>query len=315
MSHEVQGVSSVARRTDSHAFGLLDRRISGDSVRLATLDTICALALSFSLKSPCRAAMLGVLGDSVVKKDTPDRDPRAAAMSAERIEFSLVPFPIVQALAGSIPRPYPAVKEVPGWFRAIPSETDSPAGHAASTRTLKNCPPFLEAMTCGYILPAAADLSLSLDPAGRFHGESRDLDIVQIHSVDQVKGSPFAKLPVLKILNPWLVRTPPGYSTLFLPLLNRFEMPLVPLAGLVETDVFYREVNFPAVLSIPLGTTLNIPRGTPLVQMIPVKREEFQADFEPADAEKYGAMDLQTRDSPENYNFYKNHYWQKKAYR
>jgi hypothetical protein len=232
-------------------------------------------------------------------------------MTAERIEFSLVPFPQVQDQAVSIPRPYPAVKEVPDWFRALPSETE---GQAATSRTVKNCPPFLEAMTCGYILPAATDLVLSLDEAGEFYGQCRDLNLLQIHRADQVKGAPFEKSPVLKIMNPWLVRTPPGYSTLFLPPLNRFELPLVPLAGLVETDTFYREVNFPAILSIAPGTTLEVPRGTPLVQMIPIKREAFQAEFVATDAERYRAMDLQTRDSPENYNFYKDHYWQKKAY-
>jgi hypothetical protein len=236
-------------------------------------------------------------------------------MSAERIEFSLVPFPQVQEHAGSIPRPYPAVKAIPGWYRDMPTETDGPAGEPAMTRTVKNCIPFLEAMTCGYILSAAADMTLSLDPDGKFYGECRDLSIVEFHGAPQVKGSPFEKLPVVKIPNPWLVRTPPGYSTLFLPLLNRFEMPLLPLAGLVETDEFYREVNFPALLSIPRGHTLSIARGTPLVQMIPMRREEFQTDFVPIDAEKYNPVDLHTRDSPENHHFYRDRYWQKKAYR
>jgi hypothetical protein len=97
--------------------------------------------------------------------------------------------------------------------------------------------------------------------------------------------------------------------------LNRFQMPLFPLAGLVETDIFYREVNFPAVLTIAPGMSLTLPRGTPLVQVIPIRRDEFQSEFVPPDLEKYNAMNEQTRDLPENYNFYKDNFWRKKSYR
>ena len=236
-------------------------------------------------------------------------------MSFERIEFSLVPFPQVQEQADSIPKPYPAAKGAPRWYRDMPADRDGPEGQPSLTRTVKNCVPFLEAMTCGYVMPAAGDLSLSLDPEGRFYGECRDLCVVEFHRVEQVKGSPFENLPVVKIPNPWLVRTPPGYSTLFLPLLNNFETRIVPLAGLVDTDVFYREVNFPMLLTIPRGHTLNIARGTPLLQMIPVKREEFQIDFVPIDAEKYYPIELETHDEAGNQHFYKNTYWHKKSYR
>jgi hypothetical protein len=228
-------------------------------------------------------------------------------MSVERIEFSLI-----HGNESIFPRPYPANREIPEWFKAMPSEAEA---QGKSMRTVKNCPPFIEAMTCGYIIPLVVDLSLSRDSAGGFHGEANGANILHIHRPAQVKGAPFENLPVLKILNPWLIRTPPGYSTLFLPVLNRFQIPLFPLAGLVETDVFYREVNFPAVLTIAPGATLRLPRGTPLVQVIPIRRDEFQSEFVPPDVEKYNAMNEQTRDLPENYNFYKDNFWRKKSYR
>src|SRR5271165_5808322 len=177
----------------------------------------------------------------------------------QRIEFSLV-----HGSEDVFPRPYPANREIPQWFRDMPTESHSPGG---LTRTLKNCPPFLEAITCGYIIPLVADIRIGVDAAGGFQGDGKFAygDIVQAHAAAQQKGSPFENLPVLKILNPWLIRTPPGYSTLFLPPINRFHMPLVPLAGLVETDLFYREVNFPSILTLQRGTRVTLPRGTPLV--------------------------------------------------
>jgi hypothetical protein len=227
-----------------------------------------------------------------------------------RIEFSLIP--LVKDNAAAYPPPYPATKEIPDWFKAMPV-----VGEAQPDRILKsvkNCPPFLEAMTCGYIIPLAADIKLAVDWAGNFQGESTNVEIVHYHSASQVQGAPFEKFAVAKILNPWLIRTPPGYSTLFQPLLNRFEMRLIPLAGLVETDIFYRNVNFPAVLTIPPGTTLSLPKGTPLVQVIPIKRDDFQSAVVPADDEAFNLMHQQTIGDSENPNFYKDNYWRKKTY-
>jgi hypothetical protein len=233
-------------------------------------------------------------------------------MTVERIEFSLV-----YGKEGDFPRPYPANREIPDWFRAMPAEMEpqDTTVPGAVTRTLKNCTPFLEAMTCGYIIPLAVDIKLSVDAAGGFHGEAFPANLLHIHKPKQIPGAPFEKRHVLKILNPWLIQTPPGYSTLFLPLLNRFQLPVHPLAGLVETDLFYREVNFPCILTMPAGTALNLPRGTPLVQAIPIKRDEFQSEFVPLKTEKFVEMSLKTRDLPENYNFYKDNYWRKKVYR
>ena len=72
-------------------------------------------------------------------------------MSVERIEFSLV-----HGTEDMFPRPYPANKDIPDWYKAMPVEAEA---HGAKGGTVKNCPPFLEAMTCGYILPLAADIN------------------------------------------------------------------------------------------------------------------------------------------------------------
>jgi hypothetical protein len=237
-------------------------------------------------------------------------------MTVERIEFSLV-----RGDEGLFPPPYPANKEIPDWFKQMP--VDAPG---VPSGTVKNCPPFIEAMTCGYIIPLAADLKLSVDRAGVFQshvaadfGTSGYFDILTPHNAMQTKGAPFGNVPVMKVFNPWLIRTPPGYSTLFMQPVNRFQMLFFPLAGLVETDLFYREVNFPCVLAIQRGSTLEIPKGTPLVQAIPIKRDEFQSEFVPLDKDKYATGRATTLPEnhglyPESEGFYKNNYWRKKTY-
>jgi hypothetical protein len=242
-------------------------------------------------------------------------------MDTERVEFSLV-----HGTEGDFPRPYPANREIPDWFKSMPTEVADVA-----MGTVKSCPPFLEAMTCGYIMPLLADVSLTVDENGVFHGNGptlsgescgqfRQAQSVVMHHPSQSQGTPFGNFPVVKIFNPWLIQTPPGYSTLFLPTLNRFHMPFIPLSGLVETDLFYREVHFPAILTIARGTTLNLARGTPMVQIIPIKRADFQAEFVPLKVDKYctGRPNTLPKEHslyPDDRNFYKNNFWRKKNYR
>ena len=82
-----------------------------------------------------------------------------------------------------IPHPTPASRHVPDWFKQMP--TDYSDGG-----TLKRCPPFLEAMTAGYIIPLPDDLGLEVDSTGQFQAYS-PRPVVSGHFPDQYKGSPF----------------------------------------------------------------------------------------------------------------------------
>lgn len=164
-------------------------------------------------------------------------------MSAERIEF------ILSLDTGEeFPRPYPASKEIPEWYKSMPAECE---WQGVKAGTVKNCPPFLEALTCGYMIPLVADITLARDKTGEFHGQgpvfhdrrnfggiAKSTYMIQAHRSIQVQGSPIEQFPIVKVYNPWLIRTSPGYSTLFMAPLNRFQNYLSPLAGLVERTCY-----------------------------------------------------------------------------
>ena len=231
-------------------------------------------------------------------------------MTVERIEFTMC-----LQTEYDLPRPFPANKEFPDWYKDMPADIPG-----MQEGTVKRCPPFLDAMTCGYIIPLVADVTLSRDRNGVFHGDGpifRDRkdfcrSMVQAHLPVQVRGSPVDQFPIVKLFNPWLVRTPPGYSALFLTPQNRFQKFLYPMAGLVDTDLFYREVNVPAVLTIPPGSSVKLLRGMPLVQVIPIKRDEFQSEFVPLEVDKYEETMGTLRVEPHNY--YKDNFWRKQKY-
>ena len=69
------------------------------------------------------------------------------------------------------------------------------------------------------------------------------------HSTNQLGNKcPFTQknknLPFHKILNPWVIETPPGYSCLFLPPLNNADNRFSIIPGIVDTDTFENEINF-----------------------------------------------------------------------
>src|ERR1041384_7018642 len=91
-------------------------------------------------------------------------------MTVQRIEFALI-----HGYDADVPRPYAANREIPDWYKAMPVEHEV-AG--TPTRTVKNCVPFLDAMTCGYIIPLAYDLTVTVDAAGKFLGTASTAGVV-----------------------------------------------------------------------------------------------------------------------------------------
>jgi len=211
-----------------------------------------------------------------------------------------------------VPPPTPAVHHVPDWLRQMPAEVMTTKGSpSGENSTLKRCMPFVDAMTCGYMLPITADVQFYMPDA-------MNLDIVSPEKLvtwqnDEVfPGAPFDKRMILKFRNPWVVQTPPGYSTLFLPLLNQLTLPFTILAGLVETDTYYNEVYFPSICLMRPGQMFELKRGTPIVQAIPIKRESWTAAINPVDATRLAEAKAALK---ANTHSYRETNWEKKTYR
>src|SRR5262245_6479359 len=150
--------------------------------------------------------------------------------------MSVIEFHLAEVMRGKIPHPYPASRHIPDWFKDMPSDNESLA-------TLKKCPPFLEAMTAGYIIPAPADLRITMSDRGiTVDGK---YEFLTLHHPLEYQGAPFTQKIVIKFHNPWIIVTPPDYVCLITAPVNRFEMPFLPLSGIVETGTYYKEVQLP----------------------------------------------------------------------
>jgi hypothetical protein len=199
---------------------------------------------------------------------------------------------------GEFPHPYPAREHVPGWMKGMAVDFE----HGG---TVKRCAPFVTAMTAGYIIPAPADATLMMSAAGEFSATGK-AQYLGLHFAGQFKGSPFEGMRVVKFMNQWVIVTPPEYVCLITAPVNRFELPFKALTGIVETGSYYREVHLPMVCEMKAGETYRLLRGSPMIQVIPILREEWEHGVREMDAEKRGKQQEMFK---EDVHFYKEKFW------
>jgi hypothetical protein len=178
--------------------------------------------------------------------------------------------------AGVIAEPVPAKNELPAWFRHLPGVDKSQLSATNNGLTVKRCLPFVDAMSAGWIIPLAAAVQLEISDGGETvtAGWEFDRELVSNHAAFQIAGSPHEPHPPMKFHNHWTIRTPKGWSCLFLPPINRPNGVIEVLSGLVDTDTYASPVNFPFIAIAPDGV-YKLEKGTPLVQVIPFRRADI----------------------------------------
>ena len=185
-----------------------------------------------------------------------------------------------------LPRPFPAVSGIPDWFKRMPAKSFSDIVQAEQM-TVKKCPPFIDAMTFGFLIPLVTDLTVEdgtftwqLDfPSGAIASYPRSP--LDFHDNSQVIGTPLFEEDsfILKFNNFWKIETPPGYSLLVTHPVNRFDLPFTTLTGLIDSDLYTDSfINFPARWRDPEFRGV-LPRGTPVAQCLPIKRDIWGAEF------------------------------------
>lgn len=181
-----------------------------------------------------------------------------------------------------IPAPIPAVQGLPDWFKELPQKVFTPTT-GGEMHGVKKCPPFIDAMICGFLIPLAIDLTVrdgeftwSFDVPKGFVSEHA-LSPISFHDPKQVAGTPFFDDDrfIIKFNNFWTIQAPPGYSLLFTHPINRGDLPFTTLTGLVDCDAFHDvPIHFPARWH---NADFNgvLAKGTPIAQCIPVRRENW----------------------------------------
>lgn len=180
---------------------------------------------------------------------------------------------------GVVAEPKPAKAVLPDWFRKLPPVAREYLGARDNALTVKRCMPFLDALTTGWIIPLAAEVRLEIGDGGRKvdFGWEFDRTMVSNHSPHQVAGHPRDAMPPCKFHNFWTIRTPPGWSCLFVPPLNRPNGVFEIVAGIVDTDTYASPIHFPFFAIGGDGVHV-IDKGTPVAQVIPFRRDAAALD-------------------------------------
>jgi hypothetical protein len=197
------------------------------------------------------------------------------------------------ALAAMLPPPVPARAMLPDWLRAMPNRVFSPT-HGQEVRTVKQCPPFIDAMSYGFIIPLPCDVTVgggalswhwgAPTPAAHAHPRAP----LSFHVPEQAAGTPLHHdgQVLVKFNSFWTIELEPGWSLFATHPVNRADLPFRLLTGLVDADRFHDVgILFPAVWTDPqfAGT---LPRGTPVAQCFAVPRAAPDLVVEPFSPER-----------------------------
>jgi hypothetical protein len=193
---------------------------------------------------------------------------------------------------GEIPRPRPALHYIPEPYKKLDRYVQGPELTRSSSKTVKTCMPFLDAYKTGYIIPFATDIYCFYDKEQKkMNFEMHDL-ISQTVDLSQfgVAAHNDIQVPtelrynrrsidkVWKFMNSWQITTPKGYSCIFTQPKNQ-NLPFQIIDGVVDTDDYPFIVNFPFYWTLDSNEKFMIKQGSPMVQVIPFKREEWTASY------------------------------------
>ena len=182
----------------------------------------------------------------------------------------------------------PAIAALPQWYKDKKPEVTGSMPYERHTGTIKACPAMFDSMVQGYIMPLWTDLyvqpSDETPPVPQFwwgDGIKAPMSpyLLKRFDVEMTEGMPTAdktNLPAFKIDSPWVLTTPKGYSTLFISPFNNADSLFEPFSGVIHTDIFSTYIKVLTLWKGPEDFKGIIKAGTPLVQMIPFKRESFQ---------------------------------------
>jgi hypothetical protein len=214
----------------------------------------------------------------------------------------------------------PATEFIPEWYKKSPLTIPGTTTHLdltssnATNSTYKKCTPFFDAMSIGYIVFLTADIEVVRKENGMPYVMWRTKRrIITEHSNDQWGGlpvpdgySPF----IYKWYNHFAVHTPKDYSLLFTQPINRFDLPFQSITGVVDCDLYKLTVQFPFFIKDTFSGI--IEKGTPITQIIPIKRETWKRTLEEYSEEMVN-LNEEKYYSTINRSYKKN-YWSKKEY-
>ena len=222
------------------------------------------------------------------------------------------------------PKPYPAVKQLPDWFLDMDpysdkSRIDFPNDGKLHFRsrianaTYKKCVPLLDGLSAGYIVPLWTDVMVEQNNDFPVLYWKTQKDVFSLHgeSSEQIVPPTGYSNIVYKYSNCWIPQTPRGYSCLIVSPLGYGDLPFKAVSAIVDTDKSTLELVFP--VWVKTGFEGIVEKGTPMVQIIPFKRDDWESTFDYyEDGEYYNVIQEKNFNRTMVGHYLKNHHSKKK---
>jgi hypothetical protein len=233
-------------------------------------------------------------------------------------------FPSSLEVESFVEKPSPAKNEIPEWYQSIKStfkkfpifdhEVDDKSKFPGNifNSDIKACMPFFDSMTSGYIQKTWCDIYIKPDQDRIGYTYASNPEIMGYRSKNNIKFFNKEFYPYeFYWKSPWIFKTPTGYSTLVISPINRNDLPFVTVSGIIDSDVFYHTKFGNIPFYIKNGFSGLIPAGTPMYQIIPIKRDRWLSVSECYNSSIEKRHFMQKRVF---WNFYKKSFWKKKEY-
>lgn len=228
------------------------------------------------------------------------------------VEFS----PVSKLTEQVVPVPKPAINYLPEWWKnksAFKTKRPEFNEMGRPNPTVKMCVPFRDGMTSGYIQESWQDISIeSLGDNLRYSFPTKP----EIISLRDDLGVPIDNSfyqEEFVFIPQWIPKVPKGWSVLYTSPINHFELPFWMPSAIVDNDRFTQSNNYSSFpFYIKKDFAGIIPKGTPLYQMIPIKRSSWVSKKNKWNEKKQRKVTHLVDAS--FWRGYKDNFWTKKEY-
>lgn len=202
-------------------------------------------------------------------------------MEQERVSVNVEWKPQNSYAEKHIPRPKPAKTFMPEWYKLRPPFQTGHHPQIINTKansTEKMCMPLMDSFSLGYIQEAWCDIFVQNTNDGIEMYQANDAQsIFKIGEKSYAEGKicPSGYIDIsASWWTQWEPKTPNGWSTLYTHPLNQ-NLPFYTMSGVIDTDQWWHGGSVPFFLRE--GFEGVIPSGTPLYQIIFIKRENWKS--------------------------------------
>lgn len=233
-----------------------------------------------------------------------------------------------------VPQPVPAISMIPQWYKDaevfVNKETMGLDIPDPSLRApgIKSCMPVFDSLTSGYFLTTWWSIEVYVNaPGGNLKWKYVEQDsngewvdsTINPQMVSERKGDMAYTMPRpegfahnhMVWQGKWGMKLPKGWSMMLIHPSHRFDLPFYTVGGIIDSDRFSANGNLP--FFIKKNWVGIIEKGTPIAQIIPIKRQAWISRIISENQDKMGRY-LAEQVRSVVFGYYRSNVWVKKRY-